>query len=109
MLVEQGLVSPQRSREGAQCHNTADEVATRAGKLMKWVLICENFKENCALWDGLELVCEVGLPGISPSVDVIWLELQDHGPLWILLFGAVFGVLAPVLDRHGTNMVGCLG
>ena len=108
MLEEECLISPKRCRDAARRDHPTDELSTRLGHLVNWVMVGEHLEQDCAGGDSGELVLEVSLPGVGPAIDVEGLELEDEWPLGIGLDVPCLADLTPVLNAHGTNMICCL-
>ena len=92
MLEEEGLVTPEGESDGARDDDTADKVTTGPRELMDGAGVGEYFEKNGTWADGAQLVGEIRLPGVGPTVDVVGFELEDEGPAGLRLSGAVFFV-----------------
>ena len=109
MFKEKTLITPQRCGDVANGNDSANEVATRARKLVQRTLICKDLPHNGAGGDRHKLIGEVSLPFISPAVNVVRLKLEEEGRLRSDLSLATLCVFAPVLYAHRAYVVCHLG
>ena len=103
MLEEEFLVAP----EGGDGVRTGDDPANQLvfaaelGRLIK----CKHLEHYCVHWNYSHLVLEVVLILISPTVDIIGLDLKLEGPVRLLLLVAVLIKLGQLHDTGATNMI----
>ena len=106
-LEEKLLVSPTRGLHVRAEHNPTDLAvfATKLGRL----IVGEDLEKASAGLNDRELFVEIVLVSISPAVNIIRLEVNHEGPVRLLDFVAILGILRHLHKRHGANMVGAVG
>jgi len=53
---------------------------------LRWAVVAKYAEHNCVLRNNLELLVEVVLILVSPSVDIVWLNVDLEWPVGVLLF-----------------------
>ena len=110
MLEEERLVTPERWGGLGARHEPADVAlwALVVAELGRAVVPVHS-EHGGVLGHDLELLVEVILVLVSPPVDVIRLDIDLEGPVWVLLFLSKLIEFGKFHDRHGTSVVCDLG
>lgn len=92
MLEEELSVAPERAELVRAGHDPADKalLATELGRLIEG----EDLKHHCVHWDDFDLILEIILVFVSPSVDIIGLKLQLEWPVRLGLFMSILVILS---------------
>ena len=106
MLEEELLVTPERW-SGLGARNEPANVALWALVVAElgWAVVPVHSEHSGVLGHDLELLVEVILVLVSPAVDVIGLDIDLEGPVWVFLFVSKLIEFGKFHDRHGTSMV----
>ena len=107
VLEEELLVTPQ-GRNGLRAGHEPADVALFATDLRRLVVAEDPEHGSVGLYD-LELLVEVVLVGIGPSVHVVWLNVDLEGPVVVDDLVAVLVELGKLHDGHGAGCVGHFG
>ena len=107
VLEEELLVTPQ-GRNGLRAGHEPADVSLFATDLRRLVVAEDPEHGSVGLYD-LELLVEVVLVGIGPSVDVVWLNVDLEGPVVVDDLVAVLVELGKLHDGHGAWCVGHFG
>ena len=107
VLEEEHLVAPLRASRLRTGHNVTNQSVLAT--VLRRHVVTEDLEHDCVLGDEAQLVLEVVLVLVRPSVDIIGLDIDLERPVWLLLLVSVLIKLGELHDRHGTGMVSDLG
>ena len=104
MTLEEELLVTPVGRDGVRPrHEPANQLffTTALGGL----IVSVHLKHNRVVGNDRQLVLEVVLVLISPSVDIIRLNLDLEGPVRLFLLVAILIVLGHLIDGRGTDVI----
>ena len=102
MLEEELLVSPERGGKFRVSHEPAHEDLIFVVRRV----VAPNLEEDGPLWNQGQLRSKVVLVGVSPAVDIVGFEIDEKGPVRVLLFLASFIVQRHLHNRVDTDVIG---
>ena len=104
MTLEEELLVTPVGRDGVRPrHEPANQLVftTALGGL----IVSVHLEHNRVVGNDRQLVLEVVLILISPSVDIIRLNVDLEGPVRLFLFVAILIVLGHLIDGRGTDVI----
>ena len=103
MLEEKLLVTPEGGESVRPGHEPANQfvLTTALGGLIE----CEYLEHHCVDWNYRNLILKVVLVLVSPSVDIIRLNVKLEGPVRLSFLVSILIKLGDFHDRSGANVI----
>ena len=103
VLEEEFLVAPE-GRDGVGTRDDPADQLFFTTELRRCV-ICKHFKHYRVHWNYRHLVLEVVLILISPSIDIIWFDIDLVWPVRVFLLLSILIKLSYLHDGSGTDVI----
>ena len=103
VLEEEFLVAPER-RDGVGTRDDPADQLFFTAKLRRLVK-SKHFEHYRVHWNYRHLVLEVVLILISPSIDIIWFDIDLVRPVGVLLLLSILIKLSYLHDGSGTDVI----
>lgn len=107
VLEEEHFVTPERGCCLRARHDVTNEFFLTA--MLRRHVVTKDLEHNSVGWNEGELVEEVILVLIGPSINIIRLALDLERPVRLLFLVAILVKLSELHNRHGTGMVSDFG